>query len=79
MTEFTPEQISRLAEYYHERECPYNHTDGCGWFWENGADYPPDRKLEHARWEKRVPALVERDRKNAVEIELILGRQSENY
>lgn len=79
MTEFTSEQISRLAEYYHERECRRNHTDGCGWFWEKSPDYPSDSKWEHQYWEKRVLGLVERDRKNVAEIELILGRQFENH
>lgn len=25
----------KLAELIHQQTCRYNHTDGCGWFYEN--------------------------------------------
>lgn len=30
----------RLAEALHELQCTWNHTDGCGWFYEVSATYP---------------------------------------
>jgi hypothetical protein len=73
-SELTPQQIERLADYYHERECTRNHTDGCGWFYEKAASYPPTaKKWEHDSWAKRVPALLARDRQQLDVIRIILG------
>jgi G:T-mismatch repair DNA endonuclease (very short patch repair protein) len=72
--EMTPEQVAKLAEYYHERECTLNHIDMCGWGWENAPSYPADKpKWSHEQWAKQVPKLVARDRQNIEAIKLILG------
>lgn len=72
----SPEQISLLADYYHERECSLNHIDQCGWYYENGTDYPESApKWAHELWTKMVPGLVDRDRQRLAEMKLIIGDQ----
>lgn len=48
--EVSPEEI-RLAEELHARKCSLNHTDMCGWFYENWErpGYARKRYLEQAR------------------------------
>jgi len=28
-------QAQKIAELLHEKQCHWNHTDGCGWYYEN--------------------------------------------
>jgi hypothetical protein len=71
-TPLTDEQIARLADYYHERECSLNHTDMCGWHYENSPNYPQGRRWSHDAWARRVPSLLARDRQRLDDVRLIL-------
>jgi len=37
LIDLSPEK--RVAECLHKRLCVHNHTDGCGWFYENWDDF----------------------------------------
>lgn len=41
----------KLAEILHEKQCHWNHTDGCGWFYESWSNIGASRQpyLDKAR------------------------------
>ena len=48
------EPLKVTAERAHDLLCPYNHTDGCSWGYENGS-WQSDA---HSRWLRRIDVLV---------------------
>jgi hypothetical protein len=54
LSSMTPEQ--KLAEALHDAVCTWNHTDGCGWYYET---WKMERGVnsEHARYLKKVRDL----------------------
>jgi len=46
----TPDDI-KLAELLHSKQCHWNHTDGCSWYYENwdNPDYTKQKYLDKAR------------------------------
>ena len=48
------EPLKATAERAHDLLCPYNHTDGCSWGYENGS-WQSDA---HSRWLRRIDVLV---------------------
>jgi len=43
----------RLAELIHDSQCRWNHTDGCGWYYESW-DVPGYSKEEYLRKAKNI-------------------------
>lgn len=41
---------ARLAEELHSMQCRWNHTDGCGWFYEVHKDVVDWNGHSHSRW-----------------------------
>lgn len=50
----------RLAEALHSLNCRWNHTDGCGWYYENADSYPTPTWLgySHAEYLKKARAVI---------------------
>lgn len=48
------EPLKTTAARAHDLLCPYNHTDGCGWEYEQGS-WQSDA---HSRWLRRIDTLV---------------------
>jgi len=46
--------LKRTAERAHNLLCPYNHTDGCSWEYENGS-WQSDA---HSRWLRKIDTVV---------------------
>jgi hypothetical protein len=49
--------LKDTAARAHDLLCPYNHTDGCSWGYENGSW----KSSEHSRWLRKIDALVNGD------------------
>ena len=48
----------RLAILLHDALCRWNHTDGCGWFYEVQEDIHDWRKRDHQVWLKKSRAAL---------------------
>ena len=55
-------RIRALAEKMHETFCKYNHTDGCGYYYENDFNGISlwDRGHEHNSWYQKAKVLYEK-------------------
>jgi len=53
--QWTPEQ--RLACELHSMMCTWNHTDGCGWFYEIHKNVHDWNRGDHARWLEKARKL----------------------
>lgn len=51
------EKFKDLASFAHETFCPYNHTDGCSWGYEESAKDPWSCDA-HVRWLTHVDRLI---------------------
>ena len=70
--------LRTTAERAHDLLCPYNHTDGCSWGYENGS-WESDA---HSRWLRRIDMLVNGDSYNRpkatlAEINIVLDAVAE--
>ncbi len=56
------EKQRALAEALHKATCTWNHTDGCGWYYEVADSYPVPtwEGWAHAEYFKKAVALEER-------------------
>lgn len=45
-----PDDEYKMAELLHERFCGWNHTDGCGWFYEFADGRPNWSGYAHSDW-----------------------------
>lgn len=68
----TLEQITRLAEYFHDRDCQASYTDQCAWVYENSPNYR-GAKHSHEHWASRVPELIIADVHELDEINSLIG------
>lgn len=58
-------EVERLAEHIHQKTCRYEHTEACGWYYENN-DWT---KWTHARYlEKAKQVLEVADYKQATDL-----------
>lgn len=60
-----------VAEFLHEKECHWNHTDGCGWLYETWEGASGDSSTR-ASWLRKAERLVEYATKNGVPINIAL-------
>jgi uncharacterized circularly permuted ATP-grasp superfamily protein len=63
------ERIKPLVERAHKLMCQYNHTDGCGWSYEDDAKNPWLSSM-HARWLDKFDKLINGDRYNNPEFSI---------
>src|ERR1700691_2946327 len=47
------EPLKKLVERAHGCLCPYNHTDGCSWYYENNWE-----GYAHNRWLRKYDAII---------------------
>ncbi len=71
------EPLKAIAKRAHDCLCPYNHTDGCSWGYEEDGRSDPWSGHAHVRWLSHFDRLVnglpgERPRTSIKEIEAIL-------
>lgn len=58
LDDLTPDK--RLAELLHRTMCHYNHTDGCGWHYENWTD-PRHARKQYLAMAQRLLKVVDED------------------
>lgn len=67
----TPEQTTKLAEYFHARDCSLSHMDQCSWEHEKDPIHQGEQ-WTHKHWESRVPELMASDRARVAETDELL-------
>ena len=53
--------VKKLATLLHEQFCGFNHTDGCGWYYEEGEGKDPwDGSMygSHTRWAEKAKEIM---------------------
>ena len=63
-----------LAEKIHSALCPYNHTDGCGWMYEESHDNKWER-WAHAKYLGNLEAILEKNSDLSIEtLEILIDQ-----
>lgn len=58
--------VHRLAIVLHDKFCRWNHTDGCGFFYEVNKGVHSWSSREHQNWLAKADALMQRVRREPV-------------
>ena len=66
----TPEQ--RVAEQLHAMLCTWNHTDGCGWFWEISSGRANWDGNAHGTYLKHAKKLIHKCNEKGILVEDVL-------
>lgn len=59
------QELRDLAELMHKKSCRYNHTDGCGWFYDRG-DWTEYSRGEYLGKAKALLSVVDAEKAKAV-------------
>ena len=63
----------QLATELHGMLCTWNHTDGCGWFYEFSNKKDNWAGDSHGRYLKKAQTLIHKCEQEGVQVELALG------
>lgn len=70
LAKLTPEQ--RVAEQLHGMLCTWNHTDGCGWFWEVSDGRPNWDGNDHGTYLKQARKLIHNCNEKGLNVDDVL-------
>lgn len=58
-----------VAEYLHEKECHWNHTDGCGWYY---GSWEPPLRSSRQQYLDRADKLLKLAKQHSLSLELMM-------